>query len=772
MKNNFFKKSFILTILSTVLLWVSSSSYISNSFWDSWTNVSLRDILFGASSSYTQWWGAPRSDCSTCNVVSVPDSATFNSIGLTGNTIYVLEAWNYDMPSLKGILRKSNVAIVWKWNVIIKNTVLVSSNVFSMDRVNNIIFDNLIIDWSSIHNWVLINTSFWTSTNITINNSTLQNTTNAISIRWWNYPLLNFIISNNILSWNGNAIVVTWVSSNISWLDILNNDLINNDTWVVIWWSWTPVTTISWNYFTGNWGDWETWTNVSVVPNIDEVPDLFFFVDKTWASLSTNYSWSVAITWMDDLAVILASVTAWNLYINWTLKVWWTWRVSNWDVVKVELLSSPSYNTMVLSTLNVGWVTDAYSIMTLQANALSWFSFVNKTNIALNTLTVSDLVTVGNIVTWSTISITGWEYSLDSWATWTWVSTVLNTSSISLKVRLNSSPSYSTALSTTVTISWSNPTPASTSFSITTLANTSSWWGGGGWGWWGGTTPTTWTLTTWTVFTWNLTGLNPALTLQNFMNEMAQAKEMCSSVLKEYEKINFVDIAWNKYKNQIETLRSYCMVLWRPYKSDLAKSYFYPNNLVSRAEFVKMLVNAIRVYKKELPLQDYNKDLYSLNRKYTDILKTKRYYSYIAYWQNIWLFDGLNMNGNKFYPTKYIKLSEAVLLMKNASKYIWIWVPTTTFTEKNSITKWMVADILVRNFGIQWDQVFLKNNSKDLKLLTAIYNKIKSDSLTDQYIFLKKVYDLLQKIDSARLQSVWFDKAALLKVLWESIGVK
>ncbi|EKE28074.1 MAG: S-layer protein [uncultured bacterium (gcode 4)] len=286
--------------------------------------------------------------------------------------------------------------------------------------------------------------------------------------------------SSNFLSW---SLTISGVSITVSWSTAWN--------WVLL-----PPTLINSSFqLAATWSEIGTW--VTVLTTV--------MAWAEWATLISSW-------WFFNVSFAVPWSSSWTSVSLYRSTDWTTWtRVT------------PDWSCTLTSDLICSFRTDHLSLFAVTTLTLP-FSFTNVTNAELNTVYTAT-ATVSWVGTWSEISISwGWEYRIWTWsftsATWT----VSNWDEIT--VRLTSPNAFSSTATTTLTIWW-----ASTTFSVTTKASAwGGWWGGWGW-WWGAafldvcpgwdTSPSyydklcapwvpsqwtgtwvTWTWVTWTWVTW------------------------------------------------------------------------------------------------------------------------------------------------------------------------------------------------------------------------------------------------------------------------------
>ncbi len=189
----------------------------------------------------------------------------------------------------------------------------------------------------------------------------------------------------------------------------------------------------------------------------------FTFIDKVDAELNTSYT-SNTITVSGPEQAVSISIANGEYSVNggaWTSAAG---NVNAGDTVAVRRNSSTSYETMVSTTLTIGGVSDAFDITTRAAvTNVNAFTFIDKLNAELNTSYTSNTITVSGPEQAVVISIVNGQYSVNGGA-WTSAAGNVNAGD-TVAVRRNSSTSYTTTVSTTLTIG-----NQSDAFDITTKA--------------------------------------------------------------------------------------------------------------------------------------------------------------------------------------------------------------------------------------------------------------------------------------------------------------
>jgi hypothetical protein len=245
---------------------------------------------------------------------------------------------------------------------------------------------------------------------------------------------------------------VTWVTATLNGIPYTNTTLV---TWNG---SYTLIVIDS----AGN-TTWATFT-------IDNIPPTPAWIQTPWPLWNWSLSWTPATdtgawmwSWHYLYTIYLSG--SWSPILSWTVSTTWTnVSLSNNGYYTLLLSSCDAANNCILSTTGVFVV-----------NKPATFSFTTQTSKELSTNYFSNDVTISGLITWATVIIQWWSYSINSWTTQSVTGTVYNGDKI--KIYLTSSSAYSSTTTSTLNIGGLTWT-----FSITTKsAPVSPWWGGGGW---------------------------------------------------------------------------------------------------------------------------------------------------------------------------------------------------------------------------------------------------------------------------------------------------
>lgn len=204
----------------------------------------------------------------------------------------------------------------------------------------------------------------------------------------------------------------------------------------------------------------------SVPPPPDTTPDAFVFTDAVNVAVGT-VSTSNSITVTGIAAPSSITVTGGEYEKN-TSGSWTTsaGTVVNGDTVRVRGTSSASNSSTVNVVLNIGGVTDTYSITTVAAadTVPDAFTFTDATNVAVSTVSTSNSVTITGINAAAPINVTGGQYEKNLSGTWTGTAGTA-VSGDTVKVRGTSSASNSTAVNVVLDVGGVTDT-----YTITTVA--------------------------------------------------------------------------------------------------------------------------------------------------------------------------------------------------------------------------------------------------------------------------------------------------------------
>lgn len=195
----------------------------------------------------------------------------------------------------------------------------------------------------------------------------------------------------------------------------------------------------------------------------DRVPDPFSFASKTNVQRNSTVTSDPIIVSGINVAVEI-SISNGSYSIDGAAFTSAKGLVTNGQTVTVRAVSSPEYSTGVTATLTIGGVSGNFTVRTMAEPDLTPdpFSFPAKTNVALNTLIISDSITVSGINASTPISVTNGAYSIGGAVFTSAAGTVTNGQTV--RVRVRSSAAYLTSATATLTMGG-----VSAQFQVTTM---------------------------------------------------------------------------------------------------------------------------------------------------------------------------------------------------------------------------------------------------------------------------------------------------------------
>ena len=518
-------------------------------------------------------------------------------------------------------------------------------------------------------------------------------------------------------SGEGFPLVWSWETYELWWNLFINSDPNDNDsmTWSLTL-SWVNILVSSWSW------DWVLIPPTLIDPNSDE--------SATWSEVGTWVTIVQTIKTWSEWAWLSAS--GWYFQVSFAVPWYPVWTT-------FSLYRSENWSTWTLNTPDAHCTLDSDLMCTFRTDHLSFFapwldnepdafSFTALTDKELSTQYESNTITVAWIDTWSTITVTWWEYKIWTWsytsATWT-----VN-SWDTVTVRQTSSASYSTLKTATLTIGW-----VSANFNVTTKAASSGGGSGGGWSSWAvkDTCPnwdysasfydnTCWTKPTWTwstsTDTWDVDDTSSNWTWDELTDVISETSWIFNNDLKicyDWEKLPFPDIAnsWAK---------CYIIYLYKAWIIDGKEGNYLPQANTTRAEFIKMVLWASKI--------DYSKANTS-TLKFDDVKKDSWQAKVVKIAIDNWLIDP---NNKKFRPDESISRIEAIkilllsmdLKIENNNK--------TNFTDINE--DWMIKYVEASKnmWLIDWQTV---NEKLIFRPLDSI-SRAESSKITVKFILINK----------------------------------
>jgi len=194
-------------------------------------------------------------------------------------------------------------------------------------------------------------------------------------------------------------------------------------------------------------------TMADPAPVIDTTPDTYSFVDQVNVSVSSVItSNSITIAGINAAAPI--SISGGEYAVNGGPFTASKSTVNNADSVQVRQTSSATYLAESNAVLNVGGVSDTFTVTTISAPVQDTvpdaFNFTDQVDVPVNSTIVSNSITVTGINAPSSISISGGQYSINGGSFSSTSATVNNNDKLS--VQLLSSEAEATLTNATVNI--------------------------------------------------------------------------------------------------------------------------------------------------------------------------------------------------------------------------------------------------------------------------------------------------------------------------------
>lgn len=195
----------------------------------------------------------------------------------------------------------------------------------------------------------------------------------------------------------------------------------------------------------------------------DTTPGPFSFTDVTGAPLNTPTT-SNQITVFGITLPSPITITGGEYQIGAGVFTSDPGFVNSGDLVTVRQTSSPDFSTTTDTVLDIGGVSDTFSVTTLAADTTpDAFTFTDQVDVAFASQITSAPVTITGINTGAAISVTGGDYSIDGGAFTNAAGTVTNGQQV--RVRVTSAAAPLTATDATLTVGGVSDT-----FTVTTVA--------------------------------------------------------------------------------------------------------------------------------------------------------------------------------------------------------------------------------------------------------------------------------------------------------------
>lgn len=311
--------------------------------------------------------------------------------------------------------------------------------------------------WEKYFSWMVDTSPFKTSALTLSDNMDTMLTTYVDKVVSWNE-----ILTNKILLWEATW---TWVTEKVltkwNWISLVLwtwSTYIEELSWSWVWyWRFLLWDYIDKDLLFSSWSKINSWEKLRELP-VEKIIKIWVDAIWIWMKIDRNIDIKVEWLWVNSKYKIYSSedIDNWD-YLTWAISSW-TW------LIKFQI-DHFSYYAIVLDQ----------PLDTTPDN----YAFGYQSNAELSTAYVSNTVTITWINTPTNISIEWWEYSLNNWiyTTSTWVINNWNT----VKLKLVSSASNWTEITSRLNIWWVK----SDYIIATKSASSSSWWGGWWWGgWW------------------------------------------------------------------------------------------------------------------------------------------------------------------------------------------------------------------------------------------------------------------------------------------------
>ncbi len=204
--------------------------------------------------------------------------------------------------------------------------------------------------------------------------------------------------------------------------------------------------------------------NPTPTPTPDTEPDTFTFVDVSDASLSTEFtSEPITVEGIDSAAAISIDGGEYSLDDGQSFSADES-TVTDGQSVVVRVTSAAEFSTSVDAILNVGGVTDTYTVTTIARDITpDAFSFTAQQDVELGVETTSNTVTITGLNDTASVTIVDGTFSLDGAAFSSDEGQIENGQT--LAVRVVSSSDFSTTVQATITVGETEET-----FSVETIA--------------------------------------------------------------------------------------------------------------------------------------------------------------------------------------------------------------------------------------------------------------------------------------------------------------
>ena len=205
----------------------------------------------------------------------------------------------------------------------------------------------------------------------------------------------------------------------------------------------------------------------------------------------------------------------------------------------------------------------------------------------------------------------------------------------------------------------------------------------------------------------------------------------------------FDDVAANIHLEAINDVRSYCIIQWNT--SEIWQLVFRPNDVISVAEAMKILVNTVAVFQWQATIEEP--------------LDTPNWYDvYIPYADSLDLQDVVSVSENPL--TK----EQAIMLINKVWMYLWIENVRVVWQVNVTTRAWFVY-LIAKYFSLEWDTYFLSKKYDNYYLLERMQKKLITMLPHEQYEYLTQTLQAFAETDADTFQKVKLHKQPLLKIL-------
>lgn len=182
----------------------------------------------------------------------------------------------------------------------------------------------------------------------------------------------------------------------------------------------------------------------------DTMPNPFSFADLVdVARDQTTFSSPITITGIDSLTPI--SISGGEYSVDGGAYTTANGFITNSQQVTIQITSSSAFQSTVNATLNIGGVTDIFSVTTWTEDTTpNSFSFITQSDVQLNTPIFSSTAVVSGINNSTPVSISGGEYSIDGGVYTSGPGTINNGQS--LTIRQISASTFDSTTTSTITV--------------------------------------------------------------------------------------------------------------------------------------------------------------------------------------------------------------------------------------------------------------------------------------------------------------------------------